>query len=93
MPRIKAPTTPLSGFAVEARQEGQASGMAIQVIERATRLLDALASQSDPVTLKSLANSTDLHPSTAHRILNDLVTARYVDRVDNGVYQLGNAFA
>jgi DNA-binding IclR family transcriptional regulator len=63
--------------------------MAIQVIERATRLLDALASEREPVTLKALAATTGLHPSTAHRILNDLVAARYVDRVDNGVYQLG----
>jgi IclR family acetate operon transcriptional repressor len=89
MPRIKTSTTLLSGFPGEVQQESQDSGMAIQVIERATRLLDALASESDPVTLKSLANSTHLHPSTAHRILNDLVVARYVERVDSGLYQLG----
>ena len=65
------------------------SGMAIQVIERATSLLDALAQQADPVSLKELARATGLHPSTAHRILNDLVVARYVERVENGVYQLG----
>lgn len=65
------------------------SGMAIQVLERATRLLDALAAQPDPVTLKDLALTTGLHPSTTHRILNDLVLARYVERVDNGLYQLG----
>lgn len=65
------------------------SGMAIQVLERATCLLDALAAQSDPVTLKELALTTGLHPSTTHRILNDLVLARYVERVDNGLYQLG----
>ncbi len=67
----------------------RASGMAIQVLERATCLLDALASQPDPVTLKELAQTTGLHPSTTHRILNDLVLARYVERVDNGLYQLG----
>ncbi len=64
-------------------------GMAIQVLERATCLLDALAAQPDPVTLKELAHRTGLHPSTTHRILNDLVLARYVERVDNGLYQLG----
>lgn len=63
--------------------------MAIQVIERATQLLDALAREPDPVALKRLATSTGLHPSTAHRILNDLVSARYVERLDGGVYQLG----
>jgi DNA-binding IclR family transcriptional regulator len=67
---------------------GHAS-IAIQVIERAMRLLDALAAQPEPVTLKELAATTGLHASTAHRILNDLVVGRYVERVDNGVYQLG----
>lgn len=89
MPRIKTPLSGASELVVQAGPEGSASGMAIQVIERATRLLDALASESDPVTLKSLALSTKLHPSTAHRILNDLVVARYVERVDSGLYQLG----
>lgn len=64
-------------------------GMAIQVLERATALLDALAAQPDPVTLKDLSKVTGLHASTAHRILNDLVIGRYVDRVDSGLYQLG----
>lgn len=52
-------------------------------------LLDALAAQAEPVTLKELSARTGLHASTAHRILNDLVTGRYVERVDNGLYQLG----
>lgn len=64
-------------------------GMAIQVLERATALLDALAAQPDPVALKDLSKATGLHSSTAHRILNDLVLGRYVDRVDSGLYQLG----
>ncbi|HMN84001.1 MAG TPA: IclR family transcriptional regulator, partial [Burkholderiaceae bacterium] len=61
----------------------------IQVIERLVSLLDALADQPDPVSLKDLAGRTRLHPSTAHRILNDLVTARFVDRAEPGAYQLG----
>lgn len=68
---------------------GHDGEMAIQVLDRATRLLDALAAQTDPVALKELARTTGLHPSTAHRILNDLVIGRYVERVDNGLYQLG----
>ena len=66
-----------------------AADMAIQVLGRATQLLDALAAQPDPVPLKDLARTTGLHTSTAHRILNDLVIGRYVDRVDSGLYQLG----
>ena len=53
------------------------------------RLLDALAAHSDPVSLKELAQRTELHPSTAHRILNDMVTCRLVDRSDPGTYRLG----
>ena len=61
----------------------------IQVLERTMLLLDALASHPDPVSLKELAQTTGLHPSTAHRILNDLVSGRYVDRVESGMYCLG----
>ncbi|HCY64284.1 MAG TPA: IclR family transcriptional regulator [Oxalobacteraceae bacterium] len=61
----------------------------IQVIERMVTLLDALAEHPDPVSLKELAAATGLHPSTAHRILNDLVMKRFVDRSDPGSYRLG----
>jgi DNA-binding IclR family transcriptional regulator len=61
----------------------------IQVIERMMALLDALASYPDPVSLKELATSTGLHPSTAHRILNDMVAKRFVDRSEPGTYRLG----
>ena len=63
--------------------------LAIQVIERMMTLLDALAKKSEPVTLKELSTTSGLHPSTAHRILNDLVLARVVDRTEPGSYQLG----
>lgn len=61
----------------------------IQVIERMVTLLNALANYPDPVSLKELAKVTGLHPSTAHRILNDLVTKRFVDRSEPGSYRLG----
>ncbi|KGD96205.1 IclR family transcriptional regulator [Achromobacter sp. RTa] len=81
---------PSSRNPLDAETEGaSAHPIAIQVIERAMRLLDALAAQPDPVTLKELSATTGLHASTAHRILNDLVVGRYVERVDNGLYQLG----
>ncbi len=62
---------------------------AIQVIARMFSLLDALAAQQDPVSLKILSETTGLHPSTAHRILNDLAIGRYVDRPEAGSYRLG----
>ena len=69
------------------KKEGQSP--AIQVIERMFSLLDALAAHQDPVSLKLLSETTGLHPSTAHRILNDLAIGRFVDRPEAGSYRLG----
>jgi len=52
-------------------------------------LLDALAANPDASSLKQLALATDLHPSTAHRILGAMTTARFVERQDAGTYRLG----
>jgi DNA-binding IclR family transcriptional regulator len=65
------------------------SRTAIQVIDRLVCLLDALAEHPEAVSLKDLSRRTGLHPSTAHRILNDLVVSRLVDRCEPGSYQLG----
>ncbi len=81
--------TPAAQPDADSKSGIRSSEVAIQVIDRAMRLLDALAAQPDPVTLKELSATTGLHASTAHRILNDLVVGRYVERVDNGLYQLG----
>ncbi len=61
----------------------------IQVLERTFALLDTLASHQDPVSLKEISETTGLHPSTAHRILNDLTLGRYVERPQAGTYRLG----
>ena len=66
-----------------------AGSPAIQVLERMFSLLDALAAHQDPVSLKLLSERTGLHPSTAHRILNDLAIGRLVDRPEAGSYRLG----
>ncbi|TSA41517.1 MAG: MarR family transcriptional regulator [Betaproteobacteria bacterium] len=52
-------------------------------------LLDALARHDAPVNLKELAHETQLHPSTAHRILNVMVRNRVVDRIEPCTYRLG----
>lgn len=61
----------------------------IQVLERTFALLDVLALHQDPVSLKTLSEQSGLHPSTAHRILNDLTIGRFVDRPEAGSYRLG----
>lgn len=65
------------------------SRTAIQVLDRMMCLLDALAQSDEPESLKKLSEITELHPSTAHRILNDMVACRLVERGDSGTYRLG----
>jgi DNA-binding IclR family transcriptional regulator len=66
-----------------------AGAPAIQVLDRVFALLDVLARHQDPVPLKRISELTGLHPSTAHRILNDLTIGRFVDRPEAGSYRLG----
>jgi len=60
----------------------------VQVIERMFHLLEVLSTR-DEMTLKDISEKTGLHPSTAHRILNDLAIGRFVDRPESGTYRLG----
>lgn len=62
---------------------------AIQVLERMFALIDVLADSEDAMSLKHISERTGLHPSTTHRILNDLAIGRFVDRPEAGSYRLG----
>jgi DNA-binding IclR family transcriptional regulator len=68
---------------------GQPATPTIQVIERMFALIDVLASREEPIPLKEISEKTGLHPSTTHRILNDLAVGRFVDRPEPGSYRLG----
>ena len=61
----------------------------VQVIERMFTLLEILANSEEAVSLKEISERSGLHPSTAHRILNDLGTGRFVERPAPGSYRLG----
>lgn len=61
----------------------------VQVIERMFTLIDILASREEAISLKEISEKSGLHPSTTHRILNDLATGRFVDRPESGSYRLG----
>jgi DNA-binding IclR family transcriptional regulator len=61
----------------------------IQVIERMMALLDALSRSETTANLKQLALETNLHPSTAHRILGAMTSAGFVERQGAGAYRLG----
>ncbi|SBT08234.1 Transcriptional regulator, IclR family [Candidatus Accumulibacter aalborgensis] len=69
--------------------EQQAEKASIQVIERMMSLLEVLATMPEPVSLKILAKSSGLHPSTAHRILAAMSNAAIVERHEAGTYALG----
>jgi DNA-binding IclR family transcriptional regulator len=68
---------------------GPAPKPTIQVIERMFALIDVLASREDSMPLKEISERTGLHPSTTHRILNDLTIGRFVERPEPGSYRLG----
>lgn len=61
----------------------------VQVLERMFMLIDVLASRESAITLKEISEKSGLHPSTAHRILNDLAIGRFVDHPQAGHYRLG----
>src|SRR5450830_647516 len=71
------------------RDTTQPTSPSIQVIERMFALIDVLASREEAISLKEISERTGLHPSTTHRILNDLATGRFVDRPEAGNYRLG----
>lgn len=61
----------------------------VQVIERMFTIIDVLASREEAMPLKEISEKAGLHPSTTHRLLNDLVSGRFVDRSQPGSYRLG----
>lgn len=64
----------------------------VQVLERMFQLIDILASRDEAMALKEISAKAGLHPSTTHRILNDLTIGRFVDRPESGSYRLGMRF-
>jgi DNA-binding IclR family transcriptional regulator len=61
----------------------------VQVIERMFTLFEVLASREEAMSLKDISEQAQLHPSTAHRILNDLALGRFIERPESGTYRLG----
>jgi DNA-binding IclR family transcriptional regulator len=71
------------------RQEAIPAKPTVQVLERMFALLDILAGREEAMSLKEISEKSGLHPSTAHRILNDLASGRFVERPQAGTYRLG----
>jgi len=63
----------------------------VEVIEKATRILEALADAPDGLSLQALATQTGLAKSTAHRLLGTWGDLGYVSRTSSGGYAAGIA--
>ncbi|WP_103044836.1 IclR family transcriptional regulator domain-containing protein [Comamonas faecalis] len=74
---------------MKKRPEDMPTKPTVQVLERMFQLIDVLASREEAITLKEISERTGLHPSTTHRILNDLAIGRFVDHPESGSYRLG----
>ena len=55
----------------------------VQVLERVRKILFLLASRRDPYTMHEIAEETDIHMSTAHRLLWNLAEDGFVERDEN----------
>lgn len=69
------------------------STKSIQVIERAARLMDAITTCEKTSSLKILSAETNLHPSTAFRILASLIEVGFVERDNASNYFIGRKMA
>lgn len=67
----------------------KSAASSIQVIDRVSALLEAIATHPEPASLKYLSAETELHPSTAFRILSSLTKHGFVERTSGGRYVLG----
>ncbi len=74
---------------MKAKDDSANAKPSVQVIERIFMLMNVLAGREEALSLKDISEKTGLHPSTTHRILNDLAIGRYVDRPQPGTYRLG----
>lgn len=65
------------------------STASIQVIDRSARLMEAIVANDGAASLKILSAETELHPSTAFRILSSLTEVGFVERDTAGLYFIG----
>ena len=71
-------------------QRSRDSGSSVQVIRRALTVLEVLSGASGPVSLSDISRQTDLHKSTALRILRTLADDNYtVYERDSRRWRLG----
>jgi DNA-binding IclR family transcriptional regulator len=62
--------------------------MESSVLVKTFLLLEALAREEEPVTLASLSEQLELAKPTVHRLMGNLISLGYVERIGTGRYQL-----
>lgn len=81
----------MSGPGVKQTQSAEQKEVGVRAVNRALDLLVALSEWQRPAGLSELAASVDLHPSTAFRLLESLMSRGFVSQVaDDRTYKLGN---
>jgi len=68
-------------------------GIVVQSVVRALQILNILATYSDGLTNREIAEKAGLNVSTTHHLVNTLTAEGYVHRLDSGKYGLGHAIA
>lgn len=62
----------------------------IQSLEIGLSILDALIDRNEPMMLKDIAETMQMHPAKSHRYLVSLIRKNYARKLDDGRYGLGD---
>ena len=62
----------------------------IQSLEIGLSILDVLIDRHEPMMLKDIAETMQMHPAKSHRYLVSLIRKNYVRKLDDGRYGLGD---
>ncbi|MBE5700939.1 MAG: IclR family transcriptional regulator, partial [Sutterella sp.] len=64
----------------------------VQVLDRAVKILDVVATGSDPVNSNRIVQETGIHASTAHRLLWSLTELGFLEHTTENCWRLGLRF-
>lgn len=65
----------------------------VQSVHRALRIIDTIShNDNKEATINSLSGELQLHPSTVYRLIQNLISMKYISEVKPGQYRLGMAF-
>ena len=63
----------------------------IQSVQRALHILNLLAEQPEPLTVREISRRLGLNISTAHHLVRTLAAENYIYQLPNGAYCLSHA--